>query len=347
VQPPFADVLVAGQRPPSQPEHSTLGAGEVDTSRLLEILARIDCHLYTGERMPGGSYREIFTGPGLEALLGGDVPDGVEPGAAWEAAIHPDDDRQGACDGGHAIGAPTSVEYRLIGYDGVTRWVLDRMWPRAARADGRLIFDGVVTDITPLRETTEALREALADARAANAQLAQSRADARRQARTDELTSLSNRRHFTAMLQRQLTRAADQQLRVGLLVIDIDLFKGVNDAFGHAAGDELLTDFASRLLSVSRLGDLVARWGGEEFVVLFPEISEYGQLLARGEQIRSRIADQPFVVANESINIQVSIGGALTDQATNTADLLFAAADRAMYLAKQGGRNCVRLAASE
>jgi diguanylate cyclase (GGDEF)-like protein len=236
------------------------------------------------------------------------------------------------------------VEYRLIGFDGVTRWVLDRMWPRPVHVNGRRIFDGVVTDVTTLHETTEALRVALAAAQAANRELAQSRADARRQARTDELTGLSNRRHFVAMTHRYLARAGHEQRTVGLLVIDIDFFKRVNDAHGHGAGDAVLTDVAVRLLRMSRPGDLVARWGGEEFVVLFPDIADAEQLLACAEQIRRRIGDQLFTIGAAPISIQVSIGAALTNPVTTTGELLFAAADGAMYAAKQQGRNRTRIA---
>src|SRR5438477_6349559 len=102
------------------------GLAEVDAGRLLEVLDRIDCHLYTGESIPGGGYRGIFTGPGTEGLLGGPIPPGVDPGDAWEAAVHPDDyQRQANVDFGNVAGGPISMEYRLVGYAGVTRWVLD------------------------------------------------------------------------------------------------------------------------------------------------------------------------------------------------------------------------------
>ena len=110
----------------------------VDASRLLEVLSRIDCHVYIGETLRGGGYREMFTGPGIEALLGGPIPTGVDPADAWDAAVHPDDyERQANVESGHSGGGPVSVEYRVVGYDGVIRWVLDRMWPWPASPDGR------------------------------------------------------------------------------------------------------------------------------------------------------------------------------------------------------------------
>jgi diguanylate cyclase (GGDEF)-like protein len=319
---------------------------DIDTAKLLEVLGRIDCHVYTGETLPGGGYRELFTGEGVEALLGGQIPAGVDPAAAWEAAVHPDDyERQAAVDGGHATGCPASVEYRVVGYDGVTRWVLDRMWPWPKRPDGRLIYDGVVTDVTVLHETTVALREALSAAQIANTQLAHARADAERQARTDDLTGLRNRRHFTELLGRHLARASHDQRPVGLLVIDIDFFKHINDHHGHGGGDELLAAFAGRLLSATRPGDLVARWGGEEFVVLFPEAGETGVLGERAEEIRGEVARMPFVVAGRPVEVRVSIGAARSTT-ESTPDSLLAAADGALYCSKRAGRNRVVVASA-
>jgi diguanylate cyclase (GGDEF)-like protein len=320
---------------------------DVHTARLLEVLGRIDCHVYTGESMPDGSYRELFTGPGAEALLGGPNPPGVDPAVAWDSAVHPDDyDRQAAETGGHRNGCPVSLEYRLVGYDGVTRWVLDRMWPWPATADGRLIYDGVVTDVTTMHQTTVALQDALSAAQRANAQLAQARADAERQARTDDLTGLRNRRHFTELLARHLARAAHDNLPVGLLLIDIDFFKQINDSHGHGGGDVLLAAFADRLVSATRPADLVARWGGEEFVVLLPEAGEASVLYERAEQIREEVARTPFVVAGRSIAVQVSIGAARSGRAIATPDALLAAADGAMYAAKRAGRNRVMVAST-
>jgi diguanylate cyclase (GGDEF)-like protein len=315
---------------------------DVDTTRLLEVLGRIDCHVYTGETLPGGVYRELFTGPGLEALLGGPIPAGLDPAAAWDRAVHPDDyERQAAAASGHCADGPVFVEYRLVGYDGVTRWVLDRMWTWPMAPDGRLIYDGVVTDVTALYQTTAALQEALSAAQFANSQLAQARADAERQARTDDLTGLRNRRDFAELLSRHLARALHDQRPVGLLLIDIDFFKQINDWHGHGGGDELLKAFAGRLLSATRPGDLVARWGGEEFVVLLPEVVELDVLRDRAEQVREAVASAPFVVAGHSITVRVSIGAARSSTAFATPDSLLAAADGAMYAAKRGGRDRV------
>jgi diguanylate cyclase (GGDEF)-like protein len=322
----------------------TSGVG-VDSSRLLEVLRRIDCHVYIGETLHGGGYRELFTGPGIEALLGGPIPPGVDPADAWDAAVHPDDyERQANPESGHHGGGPVSMEYRLVGYDGVTRWVLDRLWPWPASPDGRFIYDGVVTDVTELHQTTDALHEALVVARSANLELAEARAVAEQQARTDDLTGLRNRRDFAERLERHLTRAAYDQRPIGLLLIDIDYFKQVNDWHGHGAGDQLLTAFAGRLRESTRPDDVIARWGGEEFVVLLTDLGSGNVLEQRAEQIRKAIASTPFIVAGQAIGVRVSIGAARSSVTLATSDSLLAAADEAMYAAKRAGRDRVAVA---
>ncbi len=326
-----------------------LGTSGVDASRLLEVLSRIDCHVYIGETLRGGEYHEIFTGPGIEALLGGPIPDGVDPARAWDAAVHPDDyERQANVGSGHrGGGGPVSVEYRVVGYDGVTRWVLDRMWPWPVTPDGRLIYDGVVTDVTELHQTTDALHAALLVAQSANLEIAQSRAVAEQQARTDDLTGLRNRRDFAERLERHLTRAAYDQRPIGLLLIDIDFFKQINDWHGHGAGDQLLTAFSGRLRDATRPDDLVARWGGEEFVVLLTDLGSGNVLAERAEQIRKAIARTPFIVAGQAIGVRVSIGAARSSVALATSDALLAAADGAMYEAKRAGRDRVAVAPAQ
>ena len=130
---------------------------------LLGLLARVSCHVYIGELLPSGEYRELFTGPGIDQLLGGSLPAHADATEAWHAAVHPEDWATYLA-GGAAIGpeSAVSMEYRLLGRDGRTRWVLDRMWLRDRLPNGRLLVDGVITDVTELHERNEQLELAMA-----------------------------------------------------------------------------------------------------------------------------------------------------------------------------------------
>src|SRR4051794_9966463 len=143
-----------------------------DLPGLLDLLARVNAHVYIGELLPNGEYQEIFTGPGIDELLGGPVPDYADPTDAWHAAVHPED-WETYLAGGASIGQQKAVtmEYRLIGRDDKTRWVLDRMWLRDRLPNGRILVDGVISDVTELHERSDELSHALHAVQHANVQL--------------------------------------------------------------------------------------------------------------------------------------------------------------------------------
>ena len=159
---------------------------------------------------------------------------------------------------------------------------------------------------------------------------------------TDQLTGLHNRRYMTGQLDALVARAVRGGEPVAALLLDIDLFKKINDNFGHDAGDEVLREFAVRLASNVRAIDIPCRYGGEEFVIIMPETSlETGERIA--ERIRMHVAGSPFRVTNgrEVLNVTISIGVAATLGAGDTPDALLKRADEALYEAKARGRNRV------
>lgn len=161
---------------------------------------------------------------------------------------------------------------------------------------------------------------------------------------TDGLTKLHNHRHFQECLTREIKRQSRTEKPLSMLLVDLDDFKSLNDRLGHASGDELLVRVASILDSTVRESDLLARYGGEEFVVLATDTDLEGAV-AVAEKIRMNIEQAPHIV-NESlrpIRITVSIGVA---QYAGNRRRFFEAADRALYRAKDQGKNCV-VAASE
>ena len=159
------------------------------------------------------------------------------------------------------------------------------------------------------------------------------------QARTDALTGLNNRGEFQRQLKEEEERSRRYNRSFSLLILDIDHFKTVNDSYGHQAGDEVLCALAARLREQSRPVDHAARYGGDELVVILPETTNEGAL-AFAERLRTSIADTVVpITEGRTIPVTISVGVATfpTDAGSETA--LFAAADKALYAAKQGGRN--------
>ncbi len=157
---------------------------------------------------------------------------------------------------------------------------------------------------------------------------------------TDNLTGLYNQRYLSAHLETLIQRSLDKGQSLALLLIDIDFFKKVNDTHGHGVGDEVLRDVATRISRNCREFDLAARMGGEEFVTIMPNSNlAVAEMVA--ERLRGKIADIPFAVSADvgSLEVTVSIGVALTIGDGDTAANLLERADKAMYEAKEGGRN--------
>jgi diguanylate cyclase (GGDEF)-like protein len=171
------------------------------------------------------------------------------------------------------------------------------------------------------------------------ADLARALADVQRLATRDELTGLVNRRFLTELLARELQRRERLGQNLCLALIDIDHFKRINDTHGHAAGDEVLRAFASEALHSIRVADSLARWGGEEFLLLLPDTHASMALLSV-DRLRERIAALRVSAAGASLQVTVSAG--VVELRTNeTAAEAIARADHALYLAKSQGRDCV------
>ena len=222
-------------------------------------------------------------------------------------------------------GEPVEIEYRLIGADGAVRWIWSRSRP-TPREGGGMLVEGVAADVTARRAAAAALEGALAEAE--------------RLSQIDSLTGLPNRRCFERELEAACAAAAaGSGPRPAVLLLDLDRFKAVNDAHGHRAGDTVLIEVARRLQRSLREGDLVARWGGEEFAVLICEEVDDTTLRQLADQVRTRVAARPFTVEGEVVRIRLSAGAARLGDACDGADALVDAADVALYAAKRGGRN--------
>jgi diguanylate cyclase (GGDEF)-like protein len=164
-----------------------------------------------------------------------------------------------------------------------------------------------------------------------------------RLATTDDLTGVFNRRHFMALAEREFADSRDGGCRLALLILDIDLFKSINDCFGHAVGDMVIRHVARVCREMKRTGDILARIGGEEFTLLLPA-TDIGEAAALAERINDHLAHNPVAVDGHELRVTVSLGVATTDTATTTVGDLMRRADQALYGAKRGGRNRVEQA---
>jgi diguanylate cyclase (GGDEF)-like protein len=163
-------------------------------------------------------------------------------------------------------------------------------------------------------------------------------------ARIDPLTGVTNRLGLLEASATLLEQARAKQESIGVLLIDADHFKSINDRFGHDDGDRVLLELVANIRCMLRGSDLVGRVGGEEFLVLSPSVKT-PDLLALAERIRSAIERTPFRIAGQAYALTVSIGAAIAQ--SDEPDMMGARrrADVALYEAKRAGRNCVMIAA--
>ena len=226
------------------------------------------------------------------------------------------------------------IEYDIIGPEGAERLLrMDAL--NAFDGNGNLRYvDAVISDVTDeyrqSRQLAAEKTEALVLA-----------AEARVLAMTDPLTGLANRRMAMAEIDKRILQCRQEGRKLSLIIFDLDHFKSINDGFGHQAGDEVLKRIAGIAMSQIRDTDLVGRVGGEEFIWLLPDAcceiaGNAAERLCRAIEASSGLSGVPPVTA--------SVGYAIW-QPGDTSLTLFAAADAALYRAKEAGRNQVRMAA--
>ena len=232
--------------------------------------------------------------------------------------VHPDDRRliEGVIDGALNAQRPYDLEHRIIRPDGEVRWVHRRAEVVRGEGGEPLRMVGTVHDITERKALEERLEH---------------------QAFHDLLTDLPNRRLFVERLGQALRRTKRRgKRRVAVLFMDIDDFKTINDSLGHEAGDVLLVVVAERLRSCLRPEDTLARFGGDEFVVLIEDIESPEDAVRVTERIVESLRE-PFVTEGRELFLRTSIGVALGTARQNSAEDLLRNADTAMYEAKEAG----------
>lgn len=239
-------------------------------------------------------------------------------------------------------GAAMEHEEELTDASGTTHLIATK---RSLHRDtaGNLFLVGAIRDITARKQREDELKRQAANLVRDNAELQLSEQRLRYLALHDPLTGLPNRQLFLERLSQSISGAQSHQLLVGLLYIDLDGFKQINDSLGHDWGDRLLVAVSQRLLGCLRHSDLVSRLGGDEFTVILPAIPEDSVAEKVATKILATLSEV-FVFNEQTLSITASVGISVYPLHCNTIDSLIKQADTAMYRAKQLGKNCYQMA---
>lgn len=209
-----------------------------------------------------------------------------------------------------------------------------------------VVAESAYTRALKLHEAREELRASKEELVSQLAEITKLQEQLRDQANHDSLTGLHNRRYLDSSLERELIRCGRAHQPLSLVLIDIDHFKQINDKHGHLAGDQVLKRLADLLGSEVRGSDIACRYGGEEFLLMLPGLSQ-DVAQERVEDWRKAFAASPARWEGIAVPATLSAGIATFPHNGTTAGALFKAADRALYQAKSDGRNKVRLAEAQ
>ena len=198
----------------------------------------------------------------------------------------------------------------------------------------------VLVDITARRQVEESLLAAHSQLQAHVAEIEKLQIELREQAIRDPLTGLYNRRYLFESLSREVPRAVREGYPISIILLDIDHFKIINDTFGHDAGDKALRVLATQLKTLSRVEDIVCRYGGDEHLIVMHNTTA-DKALERADQLRKAIARRRVSHAGKTFKFTVSFGVAVFPVYAATIEEVISAADYALYQSKKAGRNRV------
>ncbi|WP_428243071.1 EAL domain-containing protein [Gynuella sp.] len=280
-----------------------------------DIICRYDC-----------DRRLIYANPSLAKLVGKPLNEmlGISPATARQKMVEqgqlkasPQSRVDEALVEVLKTGRNLSLETKILRQDGVLVTALVRFVPEYDR-DGELVSVlAVARDISDIHEYRQQVN---------------------RLSYYDVLTGLPNRTHFSDTVDDVLSQASEQNCRVGLMMIDLDQFKNINDSLGHASGDYLLSKMAERLLDKVGDGDIVARLGGDEFAILIPNDPSRDIVRHKGQDILD-IIREPLLINDREISVTASIGACIyPDDCVFTSEFV-SSADSALFHAKDSGRN--------
>jgi diguanylate cyclase (GGDEF)-like protein/PAS domain S-box-containing protein len=295
-------------------------------ARYAALVEQIPAIVYVDE--VDESMSSSYVSPQIEQILGITPEQYIAEPDIWERHLHPDDhdDALRAYLFGRASGQPFQLEYRLIADDGRVVWFHDSATVLPGPDGNPAYVHGVMLDVTERKE---------AEARIAFL------------AYHDKLTGLPNRAMFDELLELALARAVRHDLGVAVISLDVDNFKLINDSLGHEAGDALIVQLARRLKEATRETDLVARQGGDEFLLLLSDLEagppvagtqDDGEIVARSVAMRiQEILAAPFEIGSTELYLTASLGISMFPRNADDGPSLLKNADTAMFRSKNGG----------
>ena len=290
-------------------------------SRLQVLVEHVPAAVYIDMADPdvsdGG--RLAYMSPQIRGILGYRPEELVDDPELWPSRIHPDDRAAAlaAYEAHWQTGEPLRAEYRMLGRDGTEVWLRDEAYgmPDDTQS-GRQVSQGLLVDITDRKRLeSKLIHDAL----------------------HDPLTGLANRVLLRDHLERALARRGRSGGTIGLLFVDLDDFKRINDSYGHAAGDQILVRVAERLVGAVRAEDVVGRQSGDEFAVLLAHVRDADEAIVSADRILGELR-RPILLGAHSIVVGGTIGIAVAIEPGATAEDLLTQADAAMYAAKADGK---------
>jgi diguanylate cyclase (GGDEF)-like protein/PAS domain S-box-containing protein len=330
---------------------SAVGQGVYHDERLdalLSITGRMDGYLYRCRN--DASYTMLYISDGIFTVSGYRPSDFIHNAVRdYVSAIHPDDLAAvyAAVDTALEARCNWNVDYRIVPQVGEPLWVREiggGVWDEAGELE---FLEGFVVDISDRKVVEDLNAELLLELKAANEELSAQKREielAKQQsdhsANHDALTDLPNRRAFHNELKSVIDRCAGSGDAAGLLFIDLDRFKQVNDTLGHEAGDALLQRVADKLRATLRSADFVARLGGDEFAFLFSGNAE--QAREKAVRVAERVLERLRIkvpAPGGDIHVGCTVGVAIYPTEAADPDTLVALADRLMYIGKKNGRD--------